>query len=269
MSIAGLGIEVVTVFANYLAPLHESLVGKAIERGQLTLTVHDLRQWTHDVHHSVDDSPYGGGPGMLMRPTVWGEALDEVLAEDSTLIIPTPSGTLFTQEIAADLATRRHLVFACGRYEGIDDRVAADAARRVQVLELSIGDYVLAGGEVAVLVMVEAIARLIPGVLGNVNSAVEDSHVDGLLEGPAYTRPEFWRGLAVPDVLRSGNHAAIARWRRDESLRRTVTRRPDLITESVLAALDMHDQAVVAELIATLTNITSTDEDPGFSSAQR
>ncbi|GAB3298719.1 tRNA (guanosine(37)-N1)-methyltransferase TrmD [Epidermidibacterium keratini] len=239
-------IDVLTVFPGYLAPLHESLVGKAIARGDIELGVHDLRSWTHDVHHSVDDAPYGGGPGMVMRPNVWGDALDDVLGTDSTLIVPTPAGRLFDQPAAAELAQRSHLVFACGRYEGIDQRVIDDAARRVEVRELSIGDYVLAGGEVAVLVMVEALARLRPGVLGNADSARLDSHSDGLLEGPSYTRPEVWRELAVPEVLRSGNHAAIQRWRRDESLRRTAQRRPDLLA-AYPGRLDKHDQQVLAE----------------------
>lgn len=242
-----MNIDVLTVFPDYLAPLRQSLVGKAIERGDLSVDVHNLRDWTHDVHHSVDDAPYGGGPGMVMKPTVWGDALDEILRDDSVLIVPTPAGALFTQRLAEELATAPHLVFACGRYEGIDQRVADDTARRVRVLELSIGDYVLAGGEVAVLVMVEAIARLIPGVLGNKESARLDSHSDGLLEGPSYTRPEVWRELAVPEVLRSGNHAAIERWRRDESLRRTATRRPDLLAAYDESLLDRHDREVLGD----------------------
>jgi len=241
-------IDVLTVFPDYLDPLRQSLVGKAIERGDIALAVHNLRDWTHDVHHSVDDAPYGGGPGMVMKPTVWGDALDEVLADESVLILPTPAGRLFTQRVAEELAGARHLVFACGRYEGIDQRVSDDAARRVRVLELSIGDYVLAGGEVAVLVMVEAIARLLPGVLGNQESARLDSHADGLLEGPSYTRPEMWRDLPVPQVLRSGNHAAIARWRRDEALRRTAVRRPDLLAAYDAALLDARDREVLGEL---------------------
>lgn len=239
-------IDVLTVFPAYLDPLGQSLVGKAIERGDIALGVHDLRRWSHDVHHSVDDAPYGGGPGMVMRPTVWGEALDEILTDDSVLVVPTPAGRLFTQRDAEQLADASHLVFACGRYEGIDQRVADDASRRVRVLELSIGDYVLAGGEVAVLVMVEAIARLIPGVLGNKESARLDSHSDGLLEGPSYTRPESWRGLDVPPVLRSGNHAAIERWRRDEALLRTARRRPDLLAAYDRDRLDQHDRAILA-----------------------
>lgn len=239
-------IDVLTVFGEYLEPLRQSLVGKAIDRGDITLGVHNLRDWTHDVHHAVDDAPYGGGPGMVMTPTVWGDALDDVLDPDAILIVPTPAGRLFDQRLAAELAAAPHLVFACGRYEGIDQRVVEDAARRVRVLEVSIGDYVLAGGEVAVLVMVEAIARLLPGVLGNSDSARLDSHSDGLLEGPSYTRPVQWRGLSVPEVLRSGNHAAIERWRRDESLRRTLRCRPDLVAGYDPALLDDHDRAVLA-----------------------
>ena len=242
-----LRLDVITVFPGYLDPLRESLVGKAIERGQISLGVHDLRRWTHDVHHSVDDSPYGGGPGMVMRPTVWGDALDEILTEDATLIVPTPAGELFDQTVAHQLSAAPHLVFACGRYEGIDQRVAEDAGRKVTVRELSIGDYVLAGGEVAALVMVEAIARLIPGVLGNAESAVDDSHSNGLLEGPSYTRPENWRDLDVPAVLRSGNHAAISRWRRDESLRRTAVRRPDLLDKIDPDELDGRDREVLGQ----------------------
>lgn len=240
-------IDVLTIFAPYLAPLRESLVGKAIERGLIDLAVHDLRDWTTDVHHAVDDAPYGGGPGMVMRADVWGRALDDVLRDDSTLVIPTPAGELFTQQTAAELAAAPHLVFACGRYEGIDQRVADDAGRRVPVREVSIGDYVLAGGEAAVLVMVEALARLIPGVLGNAQSAADDSHTAGLLEGPSYTRPPVYRGLDVPDVLRSGDHAKIARWRRDEALRRTRARRPDLLDRFDPADLDAHDRAVLDE----------------------
>ncbi|MDN5920213.1 MAG: tRNA (guanosine(37)-N1)-methyltransferase TrmD [Pseudonocardia sp.] len=237
-------IDVVSIFPSYLAPLREALLGRAIERGLLELAVHDLRSWTHDVHQAVDDSPYGGGPGMVMRPQVWGEALDEVLAgPPARLVVPTPAGRPFTQATARAWSAEQRLVFACGRYEGIDQRVLDDAARRVPVEEVSIGDYVLVGGEVAVLAMVEAVARLLPGVLGNPRSAAEDSFSDGLLEGPAYTRPEVWRDLAVPDVLRSGNHAGIDRWRRDRSLERTRRRRPDLLDALPADALDRADRA--------------------------
>lgn len=227
-------IDVITIFPEYLAPLRSALLGKAIDRGLIDVEVHDLRNWTHDVHRAVDDSPYGGGPGMVMRPYVWGDALDAVTAGEQAprLVVPTPAGRPFTQAVAHEYAAEPWLVFACGRYEGIDERVLTDAARRMPVDEVSIGDYVLVGGEVAVLTIVEAIARLLPGVLGNPNSAEQDSFsaaYGGLLEGPCYTRPESWRGLDVPEVLRSGNHAAIARWRRDRALERTLARRPDLL----------------------------------------
>ena len=237
----------VTIFPGYLEPLREALVGRAIENGLVELAVHDLRGWTHDVHQAVDDAPYGGGPGMVMRPQVWGEALDAVIGDEpARLVVPTPSGRPFTQADAQAWASDSRLVFGCGRYEGIDQRVIEDAARRMPVEEVSIGDYVLVGGEAAVLVMVEAVVRLLPGVLGNPESARQDSFSDGLLEGPSYTRPETWRGLAVPDVLRSGNHAAIARWRRDRALERTAARRPDLLAALPPGALDAADRAVLA-----------------------
>jgi tRNA (guanine37-N1)-methyltransferase len=243
-------IEVVTIFPEYLAPAREALLGRAIERNLIAFTVHDLRDWTHDVHRSVDDSPYGGGPGMVMRPDVWGDALDEVLAGEPPprLVVPTPAGRRFTQQVASELAGQPRLVFACGRYEGIDQRVIDDAAGRVVVDEISLGDYVLVGGEVAVLVMVEAIARLLPGVLGNPASARQDSFSDGLLEGPCYTRPEVWRGREVPAVLRSGNHAAVARWRRDRAVERTAKRRPDLLAALPPGALDGTDSALLETL---------------------
>jgi tRNA (guanine37-N1)-methyltransferase len=223
-------IDVITIFPEYLAPLNQSLLGKAAERGLVRIGVHDLRQWTDDVHRTVDDSPYGGGPGMVMRPEPWGRALDAVRTPGTRLVVPTPAGRPFTQALAAQWATEPALVFACGRYEGIDQRVADWAADAGPVSEVSIGDYVLAGGESAVLVMVEAVTRLLPGVVGNTESVEFDSHADGLLEGPSYTRPASWRGHDVPPVLLSGDHAAIARWRRGQSLRRTAVRRPDLLT---------------------------------------
>ena len=228
-------VDVVTIFPEYLAPLGVSLLGKAQQRGLLEVRLHDLRQWTTDVHRTVDDTPYGGGPGMVMRPEPWGRALDSVLPDgpEPVLVVPTPSGRPFTQALAAELAVERRLVFACGRYEGIDARVLEEAAQRVRVLEVSLGDYVLAGGEVAVLVVVEAVARLLPGVLGNAESVRDDSFaagaMAGLVEGPVYTRPPVWRGRAVPDVLLSGDHVAIARWRRERALERTRERRPDLL----------------------------------------
>ncbi len=233
MSSALLRMDVVTIFPEYLAPLRQSLLGRAIERGLVEVGVHDLRGWTHDVHRTVDDSPYGGGPGMVMRPEPWGEALDGLAPADGArqplLIVPTPAGRPFTQALAHDLAAEPWLLFACGRYEGIDARVAEHAATRMRVLEVSLGDYVLSGGEVAVLVIAEAVSRLLPGVLGNAESAVQDSFSDGLLEAPAYTKPPSWRGLDVPDVLRSGDHGAIARWRAEQARARTAHRRPDLI----------------------------------------
>ncbi|MCC3329789.1 tRNA (guanosine(37)-N1)-methyltransferase TrmD [Nocardia abscessus] len=224
-------LDVVTIFPEYLEPLRTALLGKAIDKGLISLTVHDLRRWTHDVHKSVDDAPYGGGPGMVMKPTVWGDALDEVCPDDALLVVPTPAGVPFTQDTAHRWAAEEHLVFACGRYEGIDQRVFDDAARRVRVEEVSIGDYVLIGGEAAVLVMTEAVVRLLPGVLGNQQSHQEDSFSDGLLEGPSYTRPVSWRGLDVPPILLSGDHAKVAAWRREQSLARTRERRPDLLVD--------------------------------------
>ncbi len=241
-------IDVVTIFPEYLAPLRAALLGKAIDKGLISVGVHDLRDWTQDVHKAVDDSPYGGGPGMVMKADIWGPALDDVCTDETRLIVPTPAGRPFTQAVAHEYATESHLVFACGRYEGIDQRVVDDAARRVRVDEVSIGDYVLVGGEVAVLAIVEAVARLLPGVLGNPKSHAEDSFQDGLLEGPSYTRPEVWRELAVPDVLRSGNHRLINRWRRDQSLVRTFERRPDLLASLPETAFDKHDRALLTRL---------------------
>jgi len=234
-------IDVVTIFPDYLAPLGLSLVGKAQASGLLEVRVHDLRDWTSDRHRTVDDTPVGGGAGMVMRPDIWGRALDDLVrGAQPRLIIPTPAGAPFTQRAAEALAAEQHLVFACGRYEGIDARVAEYAARiGYQVSEFSLGDYVLNGGEVAALAMIEAVVRLLPGVVGNPESLAEESHgtgggeTAGLLEYPVYTRPTSWAGLDVPEVLLSGHHAKIARWRRDQALQRTTERRPDL-----LAALD-------------------------------
>ncbi|MGK2866315.1 MAG: tRNA (guanosine(37)-N1)-methyltransferase TrmD [Mycobacterium sp.] len=225
-------IDVITIFPAYLDALQQALPGKAIQTGIVELGVHDLRGWTHDVHRSVDDSPYGGGPGMVMKAPVWGAALDEICSAETLLVVPTPAGIPFTQATAQRWRDETHLVFACGRYEGIDQRVADDAARRMRVEEVSIGDYVLAGGESAVLVMVEAVVRLLPEVLGNPASHQDDSHSDGLLEEPSYTRPPVWRDLEVPPVLLSGDHAKIEAWRREQSLQRTRERRPDLLGAS-------------------------------------
>ncbi|ADG98425.1 tRNA (guanine-N1)-methyltransferase [Segniliparus rotundus DSM 44985] len=223
-------LDVVTIFPECFSPLREGLIGKAIEREIIGLDVHELRQWATGAHKSVDDSPYGGGPGMVMRADVWGPALDAVCPDEALLVVPTPAGQPFVQATARAWAHEQHLVFACGRYEGIDQRVVQDAQRRVRVAEVSIGDYVLVGGEVAVLAMVEAVVRLLPGVLGNPQSHQEDSFSEGLLEAPCYTRPESWRGLDVPEVLLSGDHGKIAAWRREQSLLRTAQRRPDLLT---------------------------------------
>jgi tRNA (guanine37-N1)-methyltransferase len=238
-------IDVVTIFPEYLAPLRQSLLGRAAERGLVAVGVHDLRRWTDDVHRTVDDAPYGGGPGMVMRPEPWARALTDVRPSGTRLVVPTPAGRPFTQDVATAWAAEPGLVFACGRYEGIDQRVAEWAAQHGPVSEVSIGDYVLAGGESAVLVMVEAVTRLIPGVVGNRESVEFDSHADGLLEGPSYTRPASWRGLDVPPVLLSGDHAAVARWRRAQSLRRTADRRPDLLAALPQDALGPADRAVL------------------------
>ncbi len=233
-------IDVVSLFPAYLDPLHLSLLGKAQEQGIIQIAVHDLRDWAVDPHRNVDDTPYGGGPGMVMSPVVWGEALDSIREQASVnpvLVIPTPSGQPFDQVLAAGLANEDHLVFACGRYEGIDSRVemhysASDQWQRVR--EISIGDYVLAGGEVATLVMIEAITRLVSGVLGNPHSVIDDSfsRLDSLIEGPVFTKPPNWRGLEVPEVLRSGNHGLVDQWRQDQAQARTEAFRPDLLPDS-------------------------------------
>ncbi|MFG1707657.1 tRNA (guanosine(37)-N1)-methyltransferase TrmD [Nonomuraea sp. M3C6] len=246
-------LDIISIFPEYFAPLDVSLIGKARERGTLDVRVHQLRDWAHDVHKTVDDTPYGGGPGMVMKPEVWGEAIDAVAGDGSPrLIVPTPSGRPFTQELAQELAGEPWLLFACGRYEGIDARVMAEYSARLRVDEVGIGDYVLAGGEVAVLVMVEAIGRLLPGVLGNAQSAVDDSFAPGsmrnLVEGPVYTKPPVWRGHEVPAVLLSGHHGKVARWRRDEALRRTVANRPELAAALDPATFDKHDRKLLEEL---------------------
>jgi tRNA (guanine37-N1)-methyltransferase len=229
-------IDLITIFPEYFGPLDVSLLGKARDSGLIELRVHDLRQHTDDVHRTVDDSPYGGGPGMLMLAEPWGRALDAVVADPPErvdaplLIVPTPSGRRFTQPDAQSWSAEPWLVIACGRYEGIDARVIEHAETRMRVAEVSIGDYVLAGGEVAALVMVEAIARLLPGFMGNAESVTDDSFAGEtpLLEAPAYTRPAVWRELPVPEILLSGDHPAIAKWRAEAAQRRTRDRRPDL-----------------------------------------
>lgn len=271
-------IDVVTIFPDYLAPLRLSLIGRAVAEGVIDLRVHDLRSFTSDRHRTVDDTPYGGGPGMLMRPEPWGAALDEILPlppshatdlettrppgpgepprdpvggggdSDPLVVVPTPSGRQFTQAMAHELAAEPWLVFVCGRYEGVDQRVIEEIADRARLVEISLGDYVLGGGEVAVLVIVEAVGRLLPGVIGNADSLVQESHSAGLLEGPGYTKPPTWRGRRVPDVLLSGDHARIARWRREQALRRTAARRPDLLRLLDPDHLDRRDLTVLAEL---------------------
>lgn len=279
-------LDVLTIFPGYLEPLRQALVGKAIEQGRLAVHVHDLRAWAPGVHQSVDGPPCGGGPGMVMKPEVWGPALDDVLAgagpaaasapltsaaphagqprrdekagappESSyadaagaagdgrpLLVVPTPAGRPFTQELARRWSLEERICFACGRYEGIDQRVLDDAAARWRVEEVSIGDYVLIGGEVAVLVIAEAVTRLVPGVLGNRLSHEQDSFSEGLLEGPSYTRPRTWRGREAPAVLFSGDHARVDRWRRDQALLRTAARRPELLAGLYL---DARDRAVL------------------------
>lgn len=232
-------IDIVSIFVDYFQPLRLSLVGKAIDKGIVDLRVHDLRDWTTDRHRTVDDTPYGGGAGMVMRPEPWGLALDALAAgqTDSRLLVLSASGRTFTQSLAHELAAERHLIFACGRYEGIDARVVEDAARRMRVDELSIGDYVLNGGEAAALVVIETVVRLLTGVVGNPESLTEESHaadLGGLLEGPSYTKPPSWRGLDVPDVLLTGHHERIAAWRREQAIAKTRSIRPELLPQAEL-----------------------------------
>lgn len=220
-------IDAVTIFPEYFTPLQLSLLGKAQENDIVDIAIHNLRDYTEDNHHSVDDTPYGGGAGMVMKPEIWGQVLDPLMIPDTDLIILTPAGQVFDQPMAHELAQSSHLIFACGRYEGIDARVGqyyaqeSFASQGIRVREVSIGDYVLGGGEVAALVIIEAITRLLPGVLGNPESLTEESHVEeGFLEYPNYTKPKIWRGIEVPEILLSGNHAAIATWRADQAARR-------------------------------------------------
>ncbi|MFF2029745.1 tRNA (guanosine(37)-N1)-methyltransferase TrmD [Arthrobacter sp. NPDC058192] len=253
-------IDVVSIFPEYLAPLELSLIGKARQDGLLDLQVHDLREYTTDRHRTVDDTPYGGGAGMVMKPEPWAQALTAVAAarpEEAgvpgsaarpVLIVPSPAGERFTQATAHELAAEDQLVFACGRYEGIDERVLEWAADHFTVRPMSLGDYVLNGGEVAVLAMVEAVGRLLPGVVGNPESLVEESHSDGLLEYPVYTKPSSWRDRDVPAVLLSGNHGKIAQWRRHEQYRRTAERRPDLLDAFDAGALPRADRTAFADL---------------------
>lgn len=232
-------VDIVSIFPEYFSVLEMSLLGKASARGLIQVHVHDLRDATHDRHRTVDDTPAGGGAGMVMKPEPWGEAFDRILTQtdahdDPLIVLPSPAGERFSQTIAAELATENHLIFGCGRYEGIDQRVEDEYASRGRVRLLSLGDYVLNGGEVAALAMIEAFARLIPGVIGNPESLVEESHEDGLLEGPSYTKPAEWRGWRIPEILLSGNHQAIAQWRAEQRLERTRRVRPDLLDDEAL-----------------------------------
>lgn len=252
-------VDLVTIFPEYFSPLDLSLIGRARRTGLLQVAVHDLRDHAHDRHRTVDGPPAGGGAGMVMRPEPWAEALDAVVAAGAAqgrtdlphLLVPSPAGTLLTQAMAHELAGQPWVVIACGRYEGIDERVleaAVPDGRAAAVTPVSLGDYVLNGGEVAALAIVEAVARLLPGVVGNPESLVEESHAAGLLEHPVYTRPSTWAGHDVPSVLTSGDHGAVARWRRDQALTRTATRRPDLVAALDPATLDERDRAVLAAL---------------------
>lgn len=247
-------IDVVSIFPEYLAPLELSLIGKARQDGLLDLQVHDLREFTTDKHRSVDDTPYGGGAGMVMKAEPWAQALASVAgtgeggATKPVLIVPSPAGERFTQALAHELAEEEQLVFACGRYEGIDERVIEWAAEHFTVRPMSLGDYVLNGGEVAVLAMVEAIGRLLPGVVGNPESLVEESHSDGLLEYPVYTKPSSWRDRDVPAVLLSGNHGKIAQWRRHQQYQRTAERRPDLLETFDAGKLPRADRTAFGDL---------------------
>jgi len=222
-------IDAISIFPDFFQVLDISLLGKAQEQSLIQFKAHDLRTFTADKHRTVDDTPFGGGAGMLMKPEPWGLALDSVLTENSVVVFPSPAGVPFKQATARELSGKEHLVFACGRYEGIDQRVLEYAQSRAEVREISLGDYVLNGGEVAAVAMIEAIARLIPGVIGNALSLDEESHTEGLLEYPSYTKPASWRGMDVPEVLLSGNHAEIAKWRKEQALEKTRTIRPDLI----------------------------------------
>ncbi len=250
-----LRVDVITIFPSYLEPLELSLIGRARTAGLIDVLIHDLRDFTSDRHRTVDDAPAGGGPGMVMRPEPWGDALASLLVRGRAalndpdaaplLLVPSPSGAPLTQGLARDLADLPWLAIACGRYEGIDERVFEEAATLMPVLPISLGDYVVNGGEVAALAIVEAVGRLIPGVVGNAESLVEESHQDGLLEYPVYTRPASWRGRDVPTVLQSGHHAKIQRWRRDQELKRTATRRPDLIERLDPSTCDRADLAIL------------------------
>ncbi len=266
-------LDVFSIFPQYLQPLELSLIGKARANGLLDLRVHDLRDWTHDRHRSVDDAPYGGGAGMVMRPEPWGNALAWLLQPQQCaeanegaaphLIVPSPSGEVFSQHVAKDLAAEPWLAFACGRYEGIDERVLDEARSLMKVSVVSLGDYVLNGGEVAALAIIEAVARLVPGVIGNDASLLEESHVDGLLEYPVYTKPAQWQGREVPEVLRSGDHGAIKSWRTSQALSRTAQRRPDLLAAASAKDFRLDDDDPAGKEAGNLKIAAATDADAG------
>jgi tRNA (guanine37-N1)-methyltransferase len=232
-------IDILTLFPQMFdGLLNCSIIGRAIEHGLVEIKLHDIRAYTHDKHHIVDDYPYGGGAGMVLKPEPIFEAVDDIkgelgLSSVSTILL-SPQGRLFNQEIARKLAGYRNLILICGHYEGVDERVAEHLVSD----EISIGDYLLSGGEAAAMVVVDCVIRLLPGVLGSEASLVEDSHIGGLLEYPQYTRPAVYRGWAVPEILLSGDHGDIARWRRQQSLLRTAKRRPDLMGKAVLSRED-------------------------------
>ena len=219
-------IDVLTLFpAMFAGPLDESIIKRAREAGRLDLTIHNLRDYAHDRHKTVDDRPFGGGPGMLLKPEPIFEAVESLARAGTRVILLSPAGRPFSQAIARELAEREHLLLVSGHYEGFDERVRQKLAQD----ELSIGDYVLTNGALPVMVIIDAVTRLLPGVLGDAESAQEDSFSQGLLEYPQYTRPADFRGMKVPEVLLSGNHAEIARWRAEQARLRTAERRPDLL----------------------------------------
>ncbi|HEX3033071.1 MAG TPA: tRNA (guanosine(37)-N1)-methyltransferase TrmD [Bacillota bacterium] len=231
-------IDILTLFPDMFAPLAASIIGKAREKGLLEINIHNIRDYTRDKHKITDDYPFGGGAGMVMKPEPVFRAVEALNDRDkvmpANIILMCPQGTPFSQQLAAELAQEQHLVFLCGHYEGMDERIREGLVTR----EISIGDYVLTGGELPAMVVVDAVARLLPGVLGESFSAVEESFTEGLLEYPQYTRPREYQGMQVPDILLSGDHEKIRRWRRQQSLKRTLSRRPDLLQEHKLSPED-------------------------------
>lgn len=238
--------DVLTLFPQMLSgPLEASILGRARERELVSVALHDIRDYATDKHHITDDAPYGGGGGMVMKPEPLFAAVEAVLEDEASVpvILLSPQGRVFTQSVASEMAKQERLVLLCGRYEGVDERVR----QHIVTDEISIGDYVLTGGELAALVIIDAVTRLLPGVLGDPGAVYDDSHASGLLEGPHYTRPASYRGWEVPEVLRSGNHAAVARWRHEQALQRTFDRRADLLAGADLTAADQEFLAGLAE----------------------